>query len=68
MGREANMTPDYEILAFLTRSKERYLGGKPLSLLAENDEELEQLTRDIAVAMKADVIQLKTGDYLVIRV
>jgi hypothetical protein len=68
MGRESSMRPNYEILAFITMDKNRYLGGKALSILAQSDKELTQVTRDIAVAMKADVIKLSTGDYMVIRV
>jgi siroheme synthase len=68
MGRESEMTPNYDILAFFTCDKNRYLGGKALSLLAQNEEELVQLTTDVANAMKADVVKLKTGDYLIIRV
>lgn len=68
MGRESSLKPNYEILAFVTKDKERYLGGQALSLLAKDDDELNQLTSDIAKAMKADVVKLSSGEYLVIRV
>jgi hypothetical protein len=68
MGRESSLKPDYEILAFVTKDKERYLGGQALSLLAKDDNELDQLTSDIAKAMRADVVKLSSGEYLVIRV
>lgn len=68
VGRESSVTPNYEILAFITLNKERSIGGTALSLLANNDEELQTLTSDIAKAMRADVVKLKTGDYLIIRV
>lgn len=68
MGRESSMRPNYEILAYITMNKNRYLGGNTLALLAESDEEIKHLTRDIAVAMKADVVKLSTGDYMVVRV
>lgn len=48
-------------------NKERILGGKQLSLLANTVEEQKEMTQDIAKAMKAEVVQLKNGDYLVIR-
>lgn len=68
MGREATQKPNYEILAFITTDKEKVLGGKALSLLARDEKDAEALTVDIAKAMKADVVQLKSGDYLVLRV
>jgi len=67
MGREATMKPSYDILAFVTLNKNRILGGKPLSLLAENEEEQKEMTQDLAKALKADVVQMKSGDYLVLR-
>lgn len=48
--------------------KDRVIGGKQLSLLAKTEEEQKIMTQDIAKAMKADVVQMKNGDYLVIRV
>ncbi|CAM3820772.1 MULTISPECIES: capping complex subunit for YIEGIA [Mesobacillus] len=68
MGRESSERPGYEILAFVTLNKERILGGSQLTLLAENEEQQRLMVRDVAKAMKADVVQMKSGDYLVIRV
>jgi siroheme synthase len=68
MGREASMKPNYEILAYLTLEKDRVLTGKPLVLHAKNEEELKEMTADIAKALKGDVVQLKNKDYMVIRV
>ncbi|MBT2729822.1 hypothetical protein J7E63_23455 [Bacillus sp. ISL-75] len=68
MGREASTKPNYDILALVTLEKERILGGKQLSLLAKDEEEQKTMTADIAKALKADVVRLKSGDYLVIRV
>lgn len=67
MGREASEKPNYEILAFVTLNKERFLGGNPLSLLAENEEQQKIMVQDIAKAMKSDTVKMKNGDYLVIR-
>lgn len=67
MGREAAMNPRSDILAYVTLNKNRYLGGKPLTLLAENAEELKTMTQDLAKALKADVSQMQNGDYLIIR-
>ncbi|MCS1350927.1 capping complex subunit for YIEGIA [Mechercharimyces sp. CAU 1602] len=68
MGRESTLEPSYEILAYVTLHKERVLAGKALSLWAADEEEAKLLTLDIAKAMKADVVQLKSGDYMVLRV
>jgi len=68
MGRESSDRPNYEILAFITTNKERVMGGSSLSLWAEDKETLKTMTADIAKAMKADVVMMKNGDYLVIKV
>ncbi|MFZ7103174.1 MAG: capping complex subunit for YIEGIA [Peptococcaceae bacterium] len=68
MGREGSSKPNYEIIALVTLNSKRILGGKQLSLLAENEEEAKILTQDVAKAMKADVVQMQSGDYLVIRI
>lgn len=68
MGREANVKPNYEILALITLNKDRILGGKQLSLLAKDEDEQKTMTQDVAKALKADVVKMKNGDYLVIRV
>lgn len=68
MGRESSERPNYEILAFVTLQKERVLGGKQLTLLAQDEEQQKLMVQDIAKAMKADVVKMKNGDYLVLRV
>ncbi len=68
MGKEASGQPNYDIVAIITTDKDRLLGGKQLSLLAKDEEEGKKLTLEIARAMKADVVHLHTGDFLVIRV
>ena len=68
MGRESTQKPNYEILAFITTDKNKVLASNTLSLLAKDDKDAETLTVDIAKAMKADVVQMKSGDYLVLRV
>jgi len=55
------------ILAFITTDKNRYLGGAPLSLLAKNREELLAFSEAIAEAFLADILELKSGDYLIIK-
>ncbi|WP_042455040.1 capping complex subunit for YIEGIA [Neobacillus dielmonensis] len=68
MGREANTEPKYDLLALVTLDKSRILGGKQLTLLAKDEEEQKTMTADIAKALKADVVKMNSGDYLVIRV
>lgn len=46
----------------------RVITGYTLCLLAQNQEELEQLSVDITKAMEADIVQLKNKDYMVIRI
>ncbi|MGO4889295.1 capping complex subunit for YIEGIA [Anaerobacillus sp. MEB173] len=55
------------ILAFVTTDKNRYLGGAPLSILANNREELIDFAETIAESFLADIVELKSGDYLIIK-
>ncbi|MGG1571726.1 capping complex subunit for YIEGIA [Fictibacillus sp. NRS-1165] len=68
MGKESVMKPNYDILAVVTLNKDRVLSGKPLTLLALNEEEQKEMTSDIAKALKAEVVRMKTKDYLIIRI
>ncbi|MEH7545502.1 MULTISPECIES: capping complex subunit for YIEGIA [Bacillaceae] len=67
MGREAGTKVNYDVLALVTMNKDRILGGKQLTLLASDEEEQKTMTADIAKALKADVVKMTSGDYLVIR-
>lgn len=67
MGRESKLIPKYDILAVVTLNKERVLSGKPLTLLAQNEEEQKEMTDDIAKALKAEIVRMKTKDFLIIR-
>ncbi|KQC46055.1 MULTISPECIES: capping complex subunit for YIEGIA [Geobacillus] len=67
MGKETNPKPNYEILAYITLNQNRVISGNVLALLATDEEEQKQMTQDIAKSMKADVTQLKCGDYMVYR-
>ncbi|TWD96377.1 hypothetical protein FB550_11125 [Neobacillus bataviensis] len=67
MGREAGTKVNYDVLALVTLNKDRILGGKQLTLLASDEEEQKTMTADIAKALKADVVKMTSGDYLVIR-
>lgn len=67
MGRESNIGPNYDILAVVTLNKDRILGGKPLTLLAQNEEEQKEMTSDLAKALRAEIVRMKTKDYLIVR-
>ncbi|MBT2655781.1 hypothetical protein J7E81_11125 [Bacillus sp. ISL-18] len=67
MGREAGTKVNYDVLALVTLNKDRIIGGKQLTLLASDEEEQKTMTADIAKALKADVVKMTSGDYLVIR-
>jgi sugar phosphate isomerase/epimerase len=56
----------YEILAYISLEKDRALNGNPLILVAKNVEEQKQMCLDIARALKAEVVQLHCGDYMII--
>mgnify|MGYP000738774749 CR=1 FL=1 len=60
------MSTGYEIVAYISLSKDRAQNGNPLILVASNLEEQKQLTNDISKALKAEVVQLTCGDYMII--
>ncbi len=55
------------ILAYVTTDKSRYLGGDPLALLAKDKEELVKISDTIAETFLADIVELSSGDYLIIK-
>jgi tRNA A37 threonylcarbamoyladenosine synthetase subunit TsaC/SUA5/YrdC len=65
MGADSYNT-GYEIIAYVTLTKDRAQNGNPLILVASSQEEQKQLTEDISKALKAEVVQLTCGDYMVI--
>lgn len=65
MGEETSQMQG--ILAFITTDKNRFLGGDPLALVAKDEEESREITVALSKALMADVLQLNTGDYVVIK-
>ncbi len=65
MGSDSYNT-GYEILAYITLNKDRPQNGNPLILVASSLAEEKQLTEEIAKALRAEVVQLSCGDYMVI--
>jgi len=56
-----------DILAIVTLSKERIMGGKQLTIHAKNEEEQKSISHDLALTLKGDLVKLKTGDHLIVR-
>ena len=54
------------IVVYITSDEKRVLGGNPLALLIKNLEEQKQLTLDLGRALRADTVQLKNGDYILV--
>jgi predicted transcriptional regulator len=57
---------DIDILVYITSNKEKVIGGNPLTLVINDVEEQKSLVREISIALKANVVQLKNGDYIII--
>jgi hypothetical protein len=55
-----------EIIAYITENKEIVITGNPLSLYIPDEAERKQVVADIARSLRANVIQLKNGDYIVV--
>lgn len=54
------------IIVYITADEKRVLGGDPLTLLIKDQNEQKELTVELGRALRADVIQLKNGDYILI--
>ena len=57
---------DKKILVYMTDNKERVLSGDPLTLYMNNGEERQKCLTELGRALRADVIQLKNGDHIII--
>lgn len=60
------MNNPIEILVYITAEEHKVIGGNPLALLIKDIEEQKSLVRDLSIALKAHVVQLKNGDYIII--
>lgn len=54
-----------EIIVYITDSKDRVISGDPLCLYIKDETEKKQTVSEIGRAMRANIIQLKNGDYLI---
>lgn len=67
MGRESAQQQTARIIAAVTLPQHRVLGGGDAFIIeAGNEEEQYQLTLDLAKAVKADVVQLSNGIYILL--
>lgn len=55
-----------EIIAYITDNKEKVITGNPLCLYITDEAERKQIITDIAKGLRANVIQLKNGDYIIV--
>lgn len=60
------MAKNAEILVYITANKDRVLSGDPLTLYITDPAEVQQTLTDLGRALKADAVQLKNGDYILI--
>ncbi len=54
------------IIVYLTDNKERVIGGDPLTLYIPDPNERQNTVWELSRALRADAMQLKNGDYLII--
>lgn len=55
-----------EILAYITKDRDRVISGDPLTLYISDEEEQKECVRDLGLALQADVVQLRNGDYILV--
>lgn len=55
------------ILVYITSDEKRVVSGDPLTLLVKDQNEQKELTVELGRALGTDVIQLKNGDYILIK-
>lgn len=56
-----------EILVYVTDSKERVLGGDPLTLYMPDAEDRQEYLHTLAEMLEADVLEMANGDHLVLK-
>jgi hypothetical protein len=60
------MSNGIEILVYITAEEHRVLGGDPLTLLIKDINEQKEISKDLGRALRANVMQLKNGDYVLV--
>lgn len=57
-----------EILLYVTDRPERVITGNPLTLNMPNNEDRQEFLDVLAETFEANVIQMKNGDHIMVRV
>jgi len=60
------MSNPIEILVYITSDEKRVLSGDPLTLLIKDVAEQKKLTTELSQALRGNVVQLSTSDYIII--
>jgi len=55
-----------EIIVYITNNREKIITGNPLCLYIEDEEERKQILSDIGRGLRANIIQLKNGDHIIV--
>ncbi len=55
-----------EIIVYITSNREKIITGNPLCLYIPDEEERKSVISDIARGLRANVIQLHNGDYILV--
>jgi hypothetical protein len=63
---DKSMSKSNEILVYITADKNRVMGGNPLILIIKDVEEQKKLSVELGRTLRANVIQLKNDDYIII--
>ncbi|MFC4769893.1 capping complex subunit for YIEGIA [Effusibacillus consociatus] len=58
---------NYQILAIITTDESIVKNGKASMFVCKDEEEQKTIMREVAVALKADVVRLSNGVYLVVK-
>lgn len=54
------------ILVYITDNPDKVIGGNPLCLVEKDPAIREQMLIDIGRALRANVVQLKNGDHMIV--
>lgn len=57
---------DIQILVYITSHEEKVLSGNPLCLLIKDEAEKQQMVLDLCRALRANAVQLKNGDSMIV--
>ena len=55
-----------EIIAYITSNRDRIISGNALCLHITDETERKQTILEIGRALRANIIQLKNGDYMIV--